>query len=158
MEFTFDLLQGSDYRTEHRMLTSGRRSSHHLIPRRRPKPRKAARKKRERAEMRRKRKRGRMMRKTMRKSLSTPRRSSKKVGATIRLLRWYRPTTFRACFVLTDTNPTACRESKQCAPYKHHFDECVERVTKAQEESGQANEDCVEELCMLCTPPNSELR
>ena len=37
-----------------------------------------------------------------------------------------------------------CRESKQCAPYKHHFDECVERVTNASEEGG-AKEDCVEE-------------
>ncbi len=37
-----------------------------------------------------------------------------------------------------------CRESKQCAPAKHHFDECVERVTNASEEHG-AKEDCVEE-------------
>ncbi|KAI0133593.1 hypothetical protein BJ170DRAFT_590613 [Xylariales sp. AK1849] len=37
-----------------------------------------------------------------------------------------------------------CKNSKQCAPSKHHFDECVERVTK-QEEDGGAKEDCVEE-------------
>ncbi|KAL7622256.1 ubiquinol--cytochrome-c reductase subunit 6 [Parahypoxylon ruwenzoriense] len=37
-----------------------------------------------------------------------------------------------------------CKNSKQCAPAKHHFDECVERVTSA-EESGEAKEDCVEE-------------
>ncbi|KAI0839802.1 Non-heme 11 kDa protein of cytochrome bc1 complex [Hypoxylon sp. FL0890] len=37
-----------------------------------------------------------------------------------------------------------CKNSKQCAPAKHHFDECVERVTAASEE-GEAKEDCVEE-------------
>ncbi|KAJ1327974.1 ubiquinol-cytochrome c reductase subunit 6 [Microdochium nivale] len=41
----------------------------------------------------------------------------------------------------------ACKNSKQCAPAKHHFDECVERVT-AQEADGEAKEDCVEE-CKL---------
>jgi hypothetical protein len=48
---------------------------------------------------------------------------------------------------------TECRNSKQCAPAKHHFDECVERVTNQQAEGG-AKEDCVEE-CMLppCFPP-----
>lgn len=47
-----------------------------------------------------------------------------------------------------------CRNSKQCAPAKHHFDECVERVTKA-EADGDNKEDCVEE-CMsyLSTPPS----
>lgn len=40
-----------------------------------------------------------------------------------------------------------CKESKQCAPAKHHYDECVERVT-GQQESGGAKEDCVEE-CKL---------
>lgn len=39
----------------------------------------------------------------------------------------------------------ACKNSPACAPAKHHFDECVERVTKAIDEEGSANEDCVEE-------------
>lgn len=39
---------------------------------------------------------------------------------------------------------TACKESKQCAPAKHHYDECVERVT-GQDSEGGAKEDCVEE-------------
>ncbi|KAK4103211.1 Non-heme 11 kDa protein of cytochrome bc1 complex, partial [Parathielavia hyrcaniae] len=43
---------------------------------------------------------------------------------------------------------TECRSSKQCAPSKHHFDECVERVTNAQSE-GDAKEDCVEEFFHL---------
>ncbi|KAL2197854.1 ubiquinol-cytochrome C reductase hinge protein-domain-containing protein [Corynascus similis CBS 632.67] len=41
-----------------------------------------------------------------------------------------------------------CRNSKQCAPAKHHFDECVERVTNASSEGG-AKEDCVEEFFHL---------
>lgn len=41
--------------------------------------------------------------------------------------------------------PTECKESKQCAPAKHHYDECVERVTSQQENDGGAKEDCVEE-------------
>lgn len=41
---------------------------------------------------------------------------------------------------------TDCANSSQCAPYKHHFDECVERVTRQQEEGdGKVSEDCVEE-------------
>lgn len=39
-------------------------------------------------------------------------------------------------------------KSQQCAPLKHHYDECAERVTQQQEETGKADEDCVEE-CML---------
>lgn len=35
--------------------------------------------------------------------------------------------------------------TKECAPLKHHYDECAERVTKQQEEHGKAHEDCVEE-------------
>ncbi|KAI9858156.1 MAG: ubiquinol--cytochrome-c reductase subunit 6 [Trichoglossum hirsutum] len=45
-----------------------------------------------------------------------------------------------------------CANSKQCAPYKHHFDECVERVTEAQEHAGDnkgPHEDCVEEFFHL---------
>lgn len=38
-----------------------------------------------------------------------------------------------------------CAESKQCSPAKHHYDECVERVTGQIENDGKAKEDCVEE-------------
>ncbi|GAW21946.1 hypothetical protein ANO14919_114730 [Xylariales sp. No.14919] len=41
-----------------------------------------------------------------------------------------------------------CKNSKQCAPAKHHFDECVERVTNASDDEGE-NEDCVEEFFHL---------
>ncbi|KAI0112482.1 ubiquinol-cytochrome C reductase hinge protein-domain-containing protein [Nemania sp. FL0031] len=41
-----------------------------------------------------------------------------------------------------------CRNSKQCAPAKHHFDECVERVTNASDDDGES-EDCVEEFFHL---------
>ncbi|KAI0553873.1 ubiquinol-cytochrome C reductase hinge protein-domain-containing protein [Xylaria curta] len=41
-----------------------------------------------------------------------------------------------------------CKNSKQCAPAKHHFDECVERVTNASDDDGE-NEDCVEEFFHL---------
>jgi len=44
-------------------------------------------------------------------------------------------------------------KSQQCAPLKHHYDECAERVTQQQEENGKADEDCVEE-CMLRPFPN----
>jgi len=43
-----------------------------------------------------------------------------------------------------------CANSAQCAPYKHHYDECVERVTRQEEEGDDfkgVKEDCVEE-CM----------
>ncbi|KAK4457829.1 ubiquinol-cytochrome C reductase hinge protein-domain-containing protein [Cladorrhinum samala] len=46
-----------------------------------------------------------------------------------------------------ETLEEECRNSKQCAPAKHHFDECVERVTGAAE--GAAKEDCVEEFFHL---------
>lgn len=36
-------------------------------------------------------------------------------------------------------------KTRECAPLKHHYDECAERVTKQQEENGKAEEDCVEE-------------
>ncbi|KAK9448785.1 ubiquinol-cytochrome C reductase hinge domain-containing protein [Limtongia smithiae] len=46
-----------------------------------------------------------------------------------------------------------CAETKICHPFKHHFDECVERVTAAQSEEGYADleykEDCVEEFFHL---------
>lgn len=40
-----------------------------------------------------------------------------------------------------------CANSAQCAPYKHHFEECVERVTRQQEDEDYKGpkEDCVEE-------------
>lgn len=44
-----------------------------------------------------------------------------------------------------------CANSKQCAPHKHHYDECAERVMKQEEESedGKAKEDCVEECTFI---------
>ena len=53
---------------------------------------------------------------------------------------------------------TECKNSKECAPAKHHFDECVERVTAAQDNGG-TTEDCVEEcessfFVSPSTPPN----
>ncbi|KAF3911739.1 hypothetical protein AA313_de0205349 [Arthrobotrys entomopaga] len=50
-----------------------------------------------------------------------------------------------------------CQNSKKCAPYKHHYDECAERVQKWEEadESDRqgAKESCVEEYfhLMHCT-------
>ncbi len=38
-----------------------------------------------------------------------------------------------------------CMESKQCAPAKHHFDECAERVRAAADSDNPTEEDCVEE-------------
>ena len=45
-----------------------------------------------------------------------------------------------------------CRESKECHPAKHHFDECVERVTNAEDSDDKKapKEDCVEE-CEFCS-------
>ncbi|KAG0648901.1 Ubiquinol-cytochrome c reductase complex subunit 6 [Hyphodiscus hymeniophilus] len=52
-----------------------------------------------------------------------------------------------------ETLEEECKESKQCAPVKHHFDECVERVTGADEgkpvDKKHPNEDCVEEFFHL---------
>lgn len=42
---------------------------------------------------------------------------------------------------------TECRNSKECHGPKHHYDECVERVTGQIDNDGKATEDCVEE-CM----------
>ncbi|CEJ90931.1 Putative Ubiquinol-cytochrome c reductase complex subunit [[Torrubiella] hemipterigena] len=41
-----------------------------------------------------------------------------------------------------------CKNSAQCAPAKHHFDHCVERVQE-QESQGEVKEDCVEEFFHL---------
>ncbi|KAK9239335.1 ubiquinol-cytochrome C reductase hinge domain-containing protein [Lipomyces kononenkoae] len=46
-----------------------------------------------------------------------------------------------------------CANSSLCHDYKHHYDECVERVTKATEEPGYEDldhkEDCIEEFFHL---------
>ncbi|KAG6012943.1 hypothetical protein E4U43_007561 [Claviceps pusilla] len=47
-----------------------------------------------------------------------------------------------------ETLEEECKNSAQCAPSKHHFDECVERVHQ-QESEGEAKEDCVEEFFHL---------
>lgn len=49
------------------------------------------------------------------------------------------------------SGPTECAESKACHGPKHHYDECVERVTGQIENDGKASEDCVEE----CKLPSS---
>ena len=46
---------------------------------------------------------------------------------------------------LADPMLAECMQTKQCSPYKHHYDECAERVQKQEEEGGKAKEDCVEE-------------
>ena len=48
---------------------------------------------------------------------------------------------------------TECANSKQCHSVKHHYDECVERVTNASDDDAEG-EDCVEE-CKLCPHPFS---
>ncbi|ODH48924.1 hypothetical protein GX48_04973 [Paracoccidioides brasiliensis] len=44
-----------------------------------------------------------------------------------------------------------CANSSKCAPAKHHFDECVERVTRNSEDPDfkGPHEDCVEEFFHL---------
>ncbi|AOA60500.1 Ubiquinol cytochrome-c reductase complex subunit 6 [Komagataella phaffii CBS 7435] len=46
-----------------------------------------------------------------------------------------------------------CQETPKCKPYLHHLHECIERVTKEQEEDGydekDYKEDCVEEFFHL---------
>ncbi|TGZ84121.1 Non-heme 11 kDa protein of cytochrome bc1 complex [Ascodesmis nigricans] len=46
-----------------------------------------------------------------------------------------------------------CAKTKECAPAKHHYDECVERVTAVEEAGETPKEDCVEEFFHLvhCT-------
>jgi hypothetical protein len=56
-----------------------------------------------------------------------------------------------------DTNCyTECMKSQKCAPLKHHYDECAERVMKQQEETGKAEEDCVEECKSRMQPERCE--
>jgi len=47
-----------------------------------------------------------------------------------------------------ETFEEECKESKACAPVKHHFEECVERVT-GNTNSKAPHEDCVEEFFHL---------
>lgn len=42
-----------------------------------------------------------------------------------------------------------CEQTKACAPLKHHFDECQERVTSQSEEHSDHPENCVEEMFHL---------
>ncbi|KAF3934827.1 hypothetical protein ABW19_dt0200813 [Dactylella cylindrospora] len=46
-----------------------------------------------------------------------------------------------------------CQNAKQCASYKHHYDECAERVQKwddaSEEEKEGPRENCVEEYFHL---------
>lgn len=46
-----------------------------------------------------------------------------------------------------------CAKTASCAPYVHHFHECVERVTQEMEEPDYAHkaykEDCIEEFFHL---------
>lgn len=56
-----------------------------------------------------------------------------------------------------------CANSAQCAPYKHHYDECVERVLRQEEDEDfkGTKEDCVEEcksLVGIPVPPELALR
>ncbi|KAF8540711.1 ubiquinol-cytochrome C reductase hinge domain-containing protein, partial [Trichophaea hybrida] len=48
-----------------------------------------------------------------------------------------------------------CEKTKECSPAKHHYGECVERVTAATEDADNMGpkEDCVEEFfhLMHCT-------
>lgn len=52
-----------------------------------------------------------------------------------------------------ETMKEECEKSAACHEYAHHFEECVERVTKAQEdpeyEHLEYKEDCVEEFFHL---------
>lgn len=52
-----------------------------------------------------------------------------------------------------DTLREECTKTETCKPYLHHFEECIERVQKEQEEEGYEHkaykEDCVEEYFHL---------
>lgn len=56
--------------------------------------------------------------------------------------QWHLPQRVRHA---NDGLSTECMNTPGCAPYKHHYEECAERVTKQIEEDGKASEDCVEE-------------
>jgi hypothetical protein len=47
--------------------------------------------------------------------------------------------------------------TKECSPAKHHYDDCVERVTGQIDNDGKAKEDCVEEcMCQFPAPTESD--
>lgn len=48
---------------------------------------------------------------------------------------------------------TECARSAQCIGYKHHYEECVERVTAQHEDENYKGpkEDCVEECELTVT-------
>jgi ubiquinol-cytochrome c reductase subunit 6 len=48
-----------------------------------------------------------------------------------------------------ETLEEECKNSKECHGPKHHYDECVERVTGQIDNDGKASEDCVEEFFHL---------
>lgn len=52
-----------------------------------------------------------------------------------------------------DTLREECTNTETCKPHLHHFEECIERVTKEQEEEDYEHkpykEDCVEEFFHL---------
>ncbi|KAF2130348.1 ubiquinol-cytochrome c reductase complex 17 kd protein-like protein [Dothidotthia symphoricarpi CBS 119687] len=48
-----------------------------------------------------------------------------------------------------ETIEKECASSKECHAPKHHYDECVERVTGQIDNDGKASEDCVEEFFHL---------
>lgn len=52
-----------------------------------------------------------------------------------------------------DTLREECTNTETCKPHLHHFEECIERVTKEQQEEGYEHklykEDCVEEFFHL---------
>lgn len=61
---------------------------------------------------------------------------------------------FQWCIQRTNQNTfTDCAKTAACRPAKHHYDECVERVTaaaEAQPDHKGPKEDCVEECkCTL---------
>lgn len=62
---------------------------------------------------------------------------------------------------MTNSFPSECAHSAQCAPYKHHYDECVERVLRQEEDEDfkGTKEDCVEEckFNMISTLPELDL-
>ncbi|KAL2203150.1 Non-heme 11 kDa protein of cytochrome bc1 complex [Sarocladium strictum] len=47
-----------------------------------------------------------------------------------------------------ETIEEECKNAPQCAPAKHHYDDCAARVQK-QEAEGEVTEDCVEEFFHL---------
>lgn len=50
-----------------------------------------------------------------------------------------------------------CLKTAACAPLKHHYDECAERVQHQEEQHGKANEDCVEECKLSLSRPRTPL-